>query len=206
MSRFYAFVSCTLLVLFTAGCATFRAPAASPSELGELMAERLALAREVARAKHHSGAPVQDPVREVAILASLIQQAVDRGLSPAEAEMFFAAQIEASRQVQTELLARWASGEPLPAGAPADLRTQLRPRLDEVTRRMLDTLVLAHHRGRWADTAARARDALSKGGFSADVTRIATAPLDAWAAREHQKNARERQWRRQLRPQPSTRR
>ncbi len=196
-------LACALPALLFAGCSTTPHSPAARSELGAVMAERLALARDVARSKHHSGAPVHDPAREAAILASLTRQATERGLSHRDAESFLTAQIAASRQVQTELLARWANGDPLPPGAPLDLPTELRPRLDTVTTRLLDTLTATHRRGRWTETASHARTALSFAGFSDEAIQTAIAPLDAWASAERHADYLERQRRRMLRPRPA---
>ncbi len=190
-------LACALPALLFAGCSTTPHSPAARSELGAVMAERLALARDVARSKHHSGAPVHDPAREAAILASLTRQATERGLSHRDAESFLTAQIAASRQVQTELLARWACTTPL------DLQTELRPRLDTVTTRLLDTLAATHRRGRWTETASHARTALSSAGFSDEAIQTAIAPLDAWASAERHADYLERQRRRMLRPRPA---
>ncbi|MDF3056099.1 MAG: chorismate mutase [Rariglobus sp.] len=196
-------LACALIATLFAGCATRPQSPADRSELGLLMSERLALAREVARAKQHSGAPVHDPAREAAILATLTAQATGKGLPRDDAELFFTAQITASRQVQTELLAGWAKGVPVPPGPPFDLRTELRPRLDDVTRRLLDVLVRVHRSGHWDDVASKARAVLLADKFSDETIRLAIAPLDTWASKEQRNEARQRQHQRMMRLRPS---
>lgn len=141
--------------------------------LPRLMAERLAIAREVAWTKHHSGAPVLDPEREAALLSALIADGRARGLDTARVEDFFTAQIAASREVQTELLFAWAGGSSHPDHAPLDLRADIRPRLDVLTPRLLDTLPAAPA----PDLALAAERLLTEAGYSPAVIDLAVAPL-----------------------------
>lgn len=170
-----AFLPRLLAVLGLLALAACRHPAASGHGPGlpALVTERLQLAREVAWAKHHSGAPVHDPVREAAILAALVSQGRAHGLEPAAVGTFFTAQIAASRRVQEELLAAWRAGGPRPDHPPLDLRDDIRPRLDALTPKILDALA-GHPSPALADDTARA---LSAAGFSPAVTDLATAPL-----------------------------
>lgn len=123
----------------TRGAASTEA-AATAAELPALIEARLQLAREVAWSKFHSGAPVHDPQREAELLDALQRQGEALGLPPARVRRFFEAQIAASRAVQTTQLAAWHAGAPRPAHPPLDLRTDLRPRLDRLTARLLQAL------------------------------------------------------------------
>ncbi|KUM39491.1 chorismate mutase [Pseudomonas sp. EpS/L25] len=104
---------------------------AAPAPLPELlnaMAQRLAMADQVARSKHDSGKPVLDEAREHQVLRDVAQAAPGARVNPATAQAFFAAQMEANKLVQYGLLAAWRRGErPLPAATTdlAALRTQL---------------------------------------------------------------------------------
>ena len=104
---------------------------AAPAPLSDLldaMAQRLAVADQVARSKHDSGKPVLDAARERQVLEDVTQAAKAAGVSPTTAQTFFAAQMEANKLVQYGLLAAWRRGErPLPAATTdlAALRTQL---------------------------------------------------------------------------------
>ncbi|WP_145008055.1 chorismate mutase [Pseudomonas oryzihabitans] len=103
------------------------APAPLPALL-DAMAQRLAVADQVARSKHDTGKPVLDEVREHQVLDSVGQTAKGTGVSPATAQTFFAAQMEANKLVQYGLLDAWRRGtQPLPATTPdlAGLRTRL---------------------------------------------------------------------------------
>jgi chorismate mutase-like protein len=158
------------------GCAHLRReePAVLPSAVPGLVAERLRLAHDVAWAKFQAGAPILDPEREAALLASLVARANDRGLDPVWVETFFAAQIAASRQVQAEWHAAWREDAAArPATAPLDLRAQIRPRLDRVTAALLDTMPAGPNR----ELEEVTRIVLAREGYSAEVVELATAPL-----------------------------
>ena len=108
-----------------------------------LMRERLVIAADVARSKWNSGTPIEDPKRESDIVAALAGQAGEMGLPVPWAEQFFRAQIEASKNVQRELHARWrAQGQGKFDDAP-DLARDIRPRLDALTPRLLAALAAA---------------------------------------------------------------
>lgn len=200
MHPFWKAASCLLLACTLAGCASSSRPSGTAERLAGLMTDRLSLAREVARDKQRTGAPVHDPARETAILADLSARAADHGLARGDVEAFFAAQIAASRQVQTELLARWSAGEPLPTGTPLDLKTELRPRLDALTGPLLDTLAETKRNRTWQAAARHARSRLGADGFSEAAINLAIAPLDTWAVEEARRRAAvQRDERRRLR-------
>ena len=138
-----------------------------------LIAERLALAREVAWAKFHSGAPVLDPAREDALKAAFVQQARARGIAPHRAEVFIAAQLDASRAVQTELLRLWSYPATRPARPPRDLASDLRPALTSLNPRLIAALPA----GPRPELAAATKRVLELDGFSPAVIALATAPL-----------------------------
>lgn len=155
------------VLLLLSSCATgeFRNTAAT-DRLADGMVERLVIARDVAWTKARSGAPVLDPQRETALLAALVTRGKEAGLDRARVERFFVAQIAASREVQTELLAAWAAGgAKRPQTEPLDLRTQIRPRMDAVSAALI--AALAEHPAE-VTSAQRARIAsvLRAHGFS----------------------------------------
>lgn len=182
-------LSVVLPALLLGGCRTAPESAEAARELAVLMSERLSIARDVARDKHRTQAPVHDPVREAAILAALSVRAAEHGVRMERAEAFFAAQIAASRQVQNELLARWAAGEPLPAGTPPDLKTELRPRLDALTDRMLDALARTDRGGAAGAVVRLARTRLETDGFSPATIDFALAPIKDRAEVERRSRA-----------------
>jgi cyclohexadienyl dehydratase len=123
------------------------APAAArPTALPALalvaaLAERLGLSPAVAEAKRASGVPVLVAEREAALVAEAVarvrataQRERLAAPEPRALEAFFAALLEASRAVQTAVLARApAEGAP-PAGH--DLDAELRPALARITERI----------------------------------------------------------------------
>lgn len=99
----------------------------------ELVVQRLALAQDVATAKHASGEPVDDPIREQQILQSaactLNATRVDYGVGV----QFFRDQIEANKMIQCGLLHRWdRHPQEIPASIP-NLAAEIRPKLDRIT-------------------------------------------------------------------------
>lgn len=117
---------------------------------------------------------MHDPEREFDLVTQLIRQGNAVGLDSLAIKTFFEAQLAASREVQTELLAAWsAETAPKPTTPPLDLAADLNPRLDALTPSLLegifDTPDIAI-----AETTARA---LAADGFSAAVIELATAPL-----------------------------
>lgn len=114
---------------------------AAPSPLPELldaMAQRLAVADQVARSKYDSGKPVLDETRERQVLDSVGQAAKDADVSPSTARTFFAAQMEANKLVQYGLLDAWRRGaRPLPLPATTPDLAGLRTRLDTLQTRLL---------------------------------------------------------------------
>jgi cyclohexadienyl dehydratase len=118
-----------------------RRPALPALALIAALAERLALMPEVAASKRASGAPVLVPEREAALLAAAVSEAREaarrEGLAapePRALEAFFSALFEASRAVQTALLAAPpALGE---NRRTYELDTELRPAIARVTDRI----------------------------------------------------------------------
>ncbi len=145
-------------------CAAGPAIAATPDPLLALVAERNALGDQVALSKWDSGKPVLDPVREAAVLDSVRGRAAARGLDPAAAAAFFAAQIEANKLVQYRLLQRWRARGQAPALPRPDLAA-LRMRLDRLQDELLAALA--------GSEELRARP---------DCAAVVSARLDAYAA------------------------
>ncbi len=161
-------------LLTLAACQPPEAAPKAPSALPGLVTERLRIAREVAWSKFHSGDPVHDPQREFDLVTELIRQGNALGLDSVAIKAFFEAQLAASREVQTELLAAWADGTaPKPATPPLDLAADLRPRLDALTPTLLEGIFDTPDAA-IAEATARA---LAADGFSPAVVELATAPL-----------------------------
>jgi chorismate mutase-like protein len=141
-------------------------------ELATLIDERLALGAEVARYKWNTGAAIEDPPREQALLASLRERAAPLGIPQALVERFFTAQIEASKQLQHELFARWQREHREKFAGIADLATVIRPGIDRVTGEMLNALAqLQPSRALTLPTASTME------GVSPGAVRTARTPL-----------------------------
>ncbi|KAA6171566.1 MULTISPECIES: chorismate mutase [Pseudomonas] len=116
---------------------------AAPASLEPLLnsiAERLAIADQVALSKWDSKKPVEDKKREQEVIASVIAQAPNYKLAPAAAEQFFSAQIEANKLVQYTHLSDWQFQGKAPDDPRPDLVKQIRPQLDQLQKRLLQEL------------------------------------------------------------------
>lgn len=119
--------------------------AGTPRSLGALgpltglVIERLRVSDDVAASKFGTDSPIDDPVREEAVLAQVRTQAEADGVDPDTAVAFFQDQITASKIVQKGLFTRWtAHPEEAPTTRP-DL-AQIRERLDRLTTALLQEL------------------------------------------------------------------
>ncbi|MFB9630012.1 chorismate mutase [Nonomuraea helvata] len=110
------------------------------TELVELTVRRILLADEVAAAKFADASPITDPARERQLLDAVATQSAQAGLAPETGVRFFRAQIEASKLVQRGLHERWRAHPALRPRRWPDLATEIRPRLDRLTPRMLRLL------------------------------------------------------------------
>lgn len=177
-SRPFAAAILAILVGLLAGCAHTEPKAAfvpTPSEnrLVEAMVRRLDLSKHVAWVKFQNNIPISDPKREAEVLASLVKKGQEQGLAPRTVELFFTAQIRASRTIQGELIGAWKRGAALPAFPPWDLKRHIRPRLDAVSDEMLGALRAAPQPG----FRSYAYKVLKQRGFSHAVASAAVAPL-----------------------------
>lgn len=127
----------------------------------QLMDQRLALAPEVARAKwNRRGTPagaIEDPVRELAIIADIRERARTAGLPEDWAVAFFRAQIEAGKDIQRRLFARWEGSRQGDFADAADLARDLRPRFDA-----LSVSLLAALRASWPELGSGPRPAATQ--------------------------------------------
>jgi chorismate mutase len=126
-----------------------------------LVSQRLALAEPVARWKwaHHES--ITDTPREDALLASVDKRAQSAGVDPAFARLFFRDQIEASKDVQNALFDSWNHSSP-PAGTPPDLVHDLRPKLDDVTNKLVAALARVEPLRNTPDCPVRLAESVSR--------------------------------------------
>lgn len=112
----------------------------SAEELHAAIWDRLALMPAVARNKLHYQRPISDLTREMELIESFRQQALNRGIHPDFAETVIRGQIESSKRIQERLHAEWTA-QSLPEDVPLrDLMRDLRPAIDQTTERLLIAL------------------------------------------------------------------
>ncbi|AZP69916.1 chorismate mutase [Pseudomonas poae] len=125
-------------LLFVCAGASAAPPTLEP--LLNSIAERLAIADQVALSKWDSKKPVEDKKREQEVIASVVAQAPSYKLTPAAVEQFFSAQIEANKLVQYTHLSDWQLQGKAPDDKRPDLVKQIRPQLDQLQKRLLQQL------------------------------------------------------------------
>ncbi|MBQ1118675.1 gamma subclass chorismate mutase AroQ [Streptomyces sp. B15] len=111
--------------------------------VADVSAERLAPADVVAAAKYGTGKPIDDPVRERAVLEDVAKQSTEHGLDARGTKAVFRDQMEAGKRVQRGLPARWAAHPAERSTERVDLATQVRPTLDRLTSCLLNALAAA---------------------------------------------------------------
>ena len=118
-----------------AGCAGPQA------ELASLAERRLALSPDIAWYKHSKDVPVYDPVRETAVLRTVMAAGQQQGLNPDTVRRFFAAEMEASRRIQWAWIEAWRKNLVPPPQRPApDLGAYIRPQIDDINQRQIRAL------------------------------------------------------------------
>jgi chorismate mutase len=141
-----------------------------------LVEQRLSLMPEVARAKWNSGSAIEDPTREQQLLADVALKAPAVGISADWAQHFFRFQIEAAKQVQYCLFAQWTAERQGSFAQVADLRTEIRPKLDLLTTELLQELAR-----QWPELSKRTlleqKDSPSQQSGDGTARRLAWLPL-----------------------------
>ncbi|MCG7518383.1 gamma subclass chorismate mutase AroQ [Ruegeria sp. Ofav3-42] len=123
------------LCLLIAGTAT---PA--QAELFDLIDSRLEWMQDVAAFKHANDRPVEDLEREKVVIQKTLEQAALAGVDPDTAQLFFKAQIDAAKDIQSCWIERWTQDQtPVPENF-ADLTTEVRPALLELGGQILEAL------------------------------------------------------------------
>ena len=118
-----------------AGCA------GPQGQLTSLAEERLSLAPDIAWYKHSRNVPVYDPVRETAVLQTVMAAGQQQGLNPDTVRRFFANEMEASRRIQWAWIEAWRKNRAVPPASPAhDLGAYVRPQIDDINQRQIRAL------------------------------------------------------------------
>jgi len=142
------------LIVLVLGFIVFSPAKADESRalLFDAIGQRLGLMKSVAHAKFAQNLPIEDREREAVVITAAVSSSAARGLTTASAQLFFEAQIEAAKAIQTYWFKRWKD-EP-PSYLPPNLVTYLRPKLlvlgNQITER-LDTPVTDQHRAEFMD-------------------------------------------------------
>lgn len=108
----------------------------------DLVAARLEVMEPVAASKWLARAPIEDPVREQAVLDGVTALAGPMGVAPGPVRAFFALQIQFGRARQQALHDEWRRSGCAACAVPPDL-AELRGRIDRVNRDLLDAIYLA---------------------------------------------------------------
>ncbi|MFU8817456.1 MAG: gamma subclass chorismate mutase AroQ [Pseudomonadales bacterium] len=153
-----------------------QAAVADGDSLYELIGKRLELMQVVAAHKWHHGLPIEDLEREALVIEQAAADALRHGLRVDASRAFFAAQIDAAKEIQAYWHGVWQQGSG-PAAA-ADLDTQVRP---ELLRLGAEILAAARRNGTSVGASAGPTAALEVVGMSAS-----TAAALAMAARDLQ--------------------
>jgi len=140
-----------------------------PDPLLTALKERLLTAEAVAKAKFNSGDPVEDKVRERQVIFRAVRLAVKTGVDVELTLRVFSAQIEASKAAQRAFIAQW-QGRP-PFDPAPNLATEVRPKLDALTPRIVEAL------GHFPYRSAKALKAGPSDPAYAEAWKIAVAPL-----------------------------
>ena len=123
------------LCLLIAGTAT-----SAQADLFDLIDSRLEWMQDVAAFKHANDRPVEDLEREKVVIDKTLEQAALAGVDPDSAQLFFEAQIEAAKEIQSCWIERWTEDQTSVPESYADLTTEVRPALLDLGGKILDTL------------------------------------------------------------------
>ena len=125
-------LSVILLGAALAGCA------GPQGQLAALAEERLSLSPDIAWYKQSNDVPVYDPVRETAVLQTVMAAGQQQGLDPDTVRRFFANEMEASRRIQWAWIEAWRKNLIAPPERSArDLGAYIRPQIDDINQRQI---------------------------------------------------------------------
>ncbi|MDB5385065.1 MAG: chorismate mutase domain protein [Planctomycetaceae bacterium] len=102
--------------------------------------DRLDLMPKVAQAKWNRKLAITDAKREAKLLDELQARGVAQGLPANIVRDFFQAQMTAAKQVQEQHFAGWTKQQQPPFSRPPDLEREIRPKIDQLNEKLLETL------------------------------------------------------------------
>jgi chorismate mutase-like protein len=164
-----------VLASLLSGCALNKN---SPKSLPVLMVERLNWMDDVALVKQVKSLPITDPAREAELLRAMTQRGVTAGLKAESVRRFFNGQMLAAKVVQEEWLQQHPQGVTSSMKVP-DLKQTVRPALDEIGRQMIARLAQPRSPAESAAILAKARQRLTRAGYSEAAMQPALAGLQA---------------------------
>jgi chorismate mutase len=154
-------------------------------ELLEAMLGRLEVMHEVARYKWNARQPINDPERERRLLEALERRGKQFGLPVDEARPLMQAQIDAGKLIQQADWDEWQRIEREPFSDAADLQTELRPRIDRISEKLLEAYAKLRHElsksGARESLRRQAERALREAGFN---DKIQATALRGWLDRD----------------------
>lgn len=142
--RSFAWLSLALLIavfaLLLLQGLLLRKPTGDVSSLRLAIAERLAFMPDVARHKWNTGTAVADPVREQRLIEASIVKGRQAGIPDQVTQGAIEAQINASKQMQEELIQSWREAGQGTFGSVPDFLKETRPGIEAATDRVIQEL------------------------------------------------------------------
>lgn len=115
------------------------------SGLRSAIAERLALMPDVARHKWNTGTAIADPAREQRLIEASVVKGRQFGIPDQVTRAAIEAQINASKQMQEELMRAWSEVEQGKFASVPKFVEETRPKIDAATDRLIRELGKAIH-------------------------------------------------------------
>lgn len=109
-----------------------------------IIQKRLAVMHEVARTKWNQKLAIEDLVREQELLAGLAEKGKNQGMDEKWVLAFFQAQFDASKRIQKDDFAIWTQSNTGRFEIVLNLKTELRPYIDQLTQDLIDALTLVY--------------------------------------------------------------
>lgn len=167
-----------LLLALALGLVSCVGPDKHVGILPGLIVERLQWMDEVAMVKQAKGLPIEDEIREAAVLDAMEGLGREAGLPGGVVREFFVGQMEAAKALQREWFRSNPKGEKLAEPLP-NLNSSVRPALDQIGRQMIEALVDARENGEPAELIRATRRRMNQESYSRSVTGSAIKGLRA---------------------------
>ncbi len=143
--------------------------------LGEMLTQRLELARAAAWTRFASGVPIPDDETASAHLMALVEPAVRIGMPRDEATAFYMAQLQAADAWELKLRRKWKKRPP--SSLALSIERILRPQVEAVDAQILATLIRLRGLPRGKPFHHYLVEQFQRRGIPKPVARIAAAPF-----------------------------